>query len=90
MIERFSPTGEDVFALQDAMSKKVPETKPKLTEMYNKDRASCDCKAEAKPLALFYCLLPNPKLLTQSDSWIKFSPPWLPLYRIEQILINVN
>ena len=50
------------------MIKKSNETKLKLTEMYNKYRAYYDCQVEAKPLALFsYCLLLNPKLMTQSD-----------------------
>ena len=53
LIERFSPNSEFVMALQDAMSKKFSETKFKLSEMYNKYRAYYDCKAEAKPLALF-------------------------------------
>ena len=65
LIERFSPNSEYVIALQDALNKKFSETKFKLTEMYNKYRAYYDCKAEAKPLALFsYCLLLNPKLMT--------------------------
>ena len=60
LIERFSPNSEYVIALQDAMNKKFSETKFKLTEMYNKYRTYYDCKAEAKPLALFsYCLLLN-------------------------------
>ena len=59
--------------------------------MYNKHRAYYDCKAEAKPLALFsYCLLFNPKLMTQSDFASKSLPIWLPLYRIEKILTNSN
>ena len=59
--------------------------------MYNKYRAYYDCKAEAKPLALFsYCLLLNPKLMTQSDFASKSLPIWLPLYRIEKILIISN
>ena len=85
----FSPNSEYVIALQDAMNKKFSETKFKLTEMYNKYRAYYDCKAEAKPLALFsYCLLLNPKLMTQSDFASKSLPIWLPLYRIEKILTN--
>ena len=91
MIERFSPNSEYVIALQDAMNKKFCETQLKLTEMYNKYRAYYDCKAEAKPLALFsYCLLLNPKLMTQSDFASKSLPIWLPLYRIEKILTNSN
>ena len=79
------------IALQDAMSKKFSETKFKLTEMYNKCRAYYDCKAEAKPLALLsYCLLLNPKLMTQSDFANKSLPIWLRLYRIEKILTNCN
>ena len=89
MIERFSPNSEYVIALQDAMNKKFSETKFKLTEMYNKYRAYYDCKAEAKPLAVFsYCLLLNTKLMTQSDFASKSLPIWLPLYRIEKILTN--
>ena len=91
LIERFSPYSEYVIALQDAMNKKFSETKFKLTEMYNKYRAYYDCKAEAKPLALFsYSLLLNPKLMTQSDFASKSWPIWLPLYRIEKILTNSN
>ena len=71
------------------MNKKFSETKLKLAEMYNKYRAYYDCKAEAKPLALFsYCLLLNPKLMTQSDFAGKSLPIWLPLYRIQKILTN--
>ena len=59
--------------------------------MFNNYRAYYDCKAEAKPLALFsYCLLLNPKLMTQSDFLSKSLPIWLPLYRIEKILTNSN
>ena len=91
MIDRFSPNSEYVIALQDAMNKKFSETEFKLTEMYNKYRAYYDCKAEAKPLALFsYCLLLNPKLMTQSDFASKSLPIWLPLYRIEKTLTNSN
>ena len=57
LIERFSPNSEYVIALQDAMNKKFSETKFELTEIYNNYRVYYDCKAEAKPLALFsYCL----------------------------------
>ena len=62
LIERFSPNSEYVFALQDAMIKKFTETKFKLTEMFNKYRACYDCTAEAKLMALFYCLLLKPKI----------------------------
>ena len=73
------------------MNKKFSETKLKLTEMYNKYRAYYDCKAEAKPLALFsYCLLLKLKLMTQSDFSSKSLPIWVPLYRIEKILTNSN
>ena len=91
LIERFSLNSEYVIALQDAMNKKFSETKLKLNEMYNKYRAYYDCKAEAKPLALFsYCLLLNPKLMTQSDFASKSLPIWPPLYRIEKIVTNSN
>ena len=72
------------------MNKKFTETEVKLTEMYNKYRDYYDCKAEAKPLVVFYCLLPNPKLMTQSDFASKLLPFWLPLYGIEKILTNSN
>ena len=73
------------------MNKKFTETKFKLTEMYNKYRAYYDCEAEAKPLAVFsYCLLLNPKLMTQSDFASKSLPIWLPVYRIEKSLTNSN
>ena len=62
LIEQFSPTCEYVIALQDAMNKKFPETKLKLSEMYNKYRAYYDCKAEAEQLALF----PTVSYLTQN------------------------
>ena len=91
LIERFSPKSENVFALKDAMNKKISETKLKLAELYNNYRAYYDCKAEAKPLALFsYCLLRNPKLMTQSDFAIKSLPIWLPLYRFEKMLTHSN
>ena len=91
MIERFSPNSEYVFALQDAMHKKFSETKEKLTTMYNKYRTYYDHKAEAKPLGTFsYCLLLNPRLMTQSDFASKSLPIWLPLYRIEKVLTNSN
>ena len=80
LLERFSPNSEYVIAFQDAMNKKFSETKIKLTEMCNKYRAYYDCKAEAKPSALFsYCLLLNLKLTTQSDFASKLLPNWLPL-----------
>ena len=91
LIERFSPNSEYVIALQDAMNKKFSETKFKLTEMYNKYRAYYDCEAAAKPWAVFsYCLLLNPKLLTQFEFARKSLPIWLPLYRIGKILTNSN
>ena len=91
MIERFSPNSEYVFALQDAMNKKFSETKEKLTTMYNKYRTYYDNKAWAKPLLLFsYCLLLNPRLMTQSDFARKSLPIWLPLYRVEKFLTNSN
>ena len=91
LIERLSPISEYVIAVQDAMDKKFSETKFKLIEMYNKYRSYYDCKAEAKPLALFsYCFLPNSKLLTQSDFASKTLPIWLALYRIEKISTNSN
>ena len=78
LIERFSPNSEYVLALQDAVNLNFSETKLKLTEMYDKYRAEYDCKVEAKPLALF-CLLLNPKLMTQSYFATKSLPIWLPL-----------
>ena len=91
MIERLSPNIEYVFELKDAMNKKFTETKLKLPEMCNKYRAYYDCKAEAKPLAIFsYCLLLNPKLMTQSDFASQSLPIWLPPYRIQKILTNSN
>ena len=80
-----------VLALQDAMLQKFSEAKSKLTEMYNRYRAYYDYKAEAQPLKQFsFCLLLNPKLMTQSDFSSKFLPIWLPLYRVEQVLTNSN
>ena len=71
------------------MNKKLLGTKIKLSEIYNKYRAFCDCKAEAKPLALFfYCFFLNPKLMPQSDFVIKSLPSWSPLYRTEELLAN--
>ena len=85
LMERFSPNSEYVSALQDAKNIEFNETKIKLTERYKKCRASYDCKAEAKPLALFsYCLLLNPKLMTQSNFANKLLPIRFPLYRIEK------
>ena len=73
------------------MNKKFSEIKFKLTEMYNKYRAYYDCKAEAKPLAVFsFCLLLNAKLMTQSHFASQSLPIWLPLYRIEIILTHSN
>ena len=91
LIERISLNSEYVIAVQDTMNKNFSGTKFKLTEMHNKNRAYYDCKAEAKPLALFsYCLLLNPKLMTQSDFASKLLPIRLPLYRFEKILTNSN
>ena len=87
LIERFSPISGYIFALEDAMNKKFAKTKLKWTEMDNKYRAY-DCQAEAKLLALFYCLLLNPKPMTLSDFTIKLLPIWLPLYRIEKIFLT--
>ena len=58
--------------------------------MNSKNRAYYDCKAEAKPFALFYCLLLDPNLMIQSDFTSKSLPIWLPLYRVEKILANSN
>ena len=77
--ERFPPESDYVFELQDAMNKKFTETKLKLTEMYNKYLAYNDCIAGAKPSALFYCLLLNLKLMTQSDFASKSLPIWFPI-----------
>ena len=91
LFEQFFPISDYVIGLQDAMNKKFSGTKFKLTEKYKKHRAYYDCKAEAKPLALFsYCLLLNRKLMTQSDFASKSLPIWLPLYRIEKNLTTSN
>ena len=71
------------------MNNKFSLTKLKLTEMYNQYRAYCSCKAEVKPLAL-YCLLHDPKLMTQSDLANKSLRIWLPFYRIEKLVTNSN
>ena len=90
-LERAQPTTEYVLALQDAMLQKFSDAKSKLTEMYNRYRAYYDYKAEAQPLKQFsFCILLNPKLMTQSDFSSKFLPVWLPLYRVEQVLTNSN
>ena len=90
-LERLEPTNEYVQTLQDAMLKKFDETKQRLTIMYNKNRAYYDYKADAQPLPKFsYCLLLNPKLMTQSDFSSEFLPIWLPLYRVESVLTNSN
>ena len=90
-LERFEPTNEYVQTLQDAMLKKFDETKQRLTIMYNKCRAYYDYKADAQPLPKFsYCLLLKTKLMTQPDLSSKFSPIWLPLYRVESVLTNSN
>ena len=91
LIERFARNSEYVFALKNAVNRKFNETKLKLNEMYNKYRAHYDCKAEAKPFAVFsYCLLLNPKLTTHSDFASKWLTIWLTLYRIEEILTKSN
>ena len=75
MIECLSTNSEYVFALQDAMNKKFSETEEKLSTMYNKYRSYYDNKAEANPLLLFsYCLILNPRLMTQSDFASKSLP----------------
>ena len=72
-LEHAQPTTEYVLALQDAMLQKFFEAKSKLTEMYNRYRAYYDYKAEAQPLKQFsFCLLLNPKLMTQSDFSSKY------------------
>ena len=90
-LERLEPTNEYVQTLQDALLKKFDETKQRLTIMYNKYRAYYEYKADAQPLPKFsYCLLLNPKLMTQSDFSSTFLPIWLPLYRVESVLTNSN
>ena len=89
LLERFSPKSEYVITLRDAVNKKISGAKFKLTEMYNKNRANCDCKAEAELLALLsYCLLLNTKVTKQSDFASKSLPIRLPLYRIDESLTN--
>ena len=74
------------------MNKKITDTKLKLTEIYKNYRAFYDdCKAAAKSLALSsYCLVLNPKLMTQSDFASKSLPIWQPRYRMEKILTTSN
>ena len=83
---------EYVIALQDAMNKKCSETKLSLIEMYNKYSVCYDCKAETKPLAFFYCLLMNPKLMTQSDFASNSLPVCkvFPQFCIEKFLTKSN
>ena len=91
LIEQFSPNSEYVFASQDALIKKFTETKLKLTEIYNKFGAYYDCKAEAKPLALFsHSLSLNPRLTKESDFASKSLPIWLPFYSLEKLLTKSN
>ena len=91
LLERAQPTTDYVLALQDAMLQKFSEAKSKLTDKYNRYRAYYDYKAEAQPLKQFsFCLLLNPKLMTQSDFSNTFLSFWLPLYRVEQVLTISN
>ena len=58
---------------------------------YQKYRALYDRKACAEPLKLHsYCYLLNPKLTTQNMTTGKHMTKWLPLYRVEKVLTNMN
>ena len=58
---------------------------------YHKYRTLYDSKANADPLKLHsYCYLLNPKLTTQNMTTGKHLTKWLPLYRVEKVLTNMN
>ena len=73
------------------MNMNVFEANLRLTAMYNENRAYYDCKVEAKLLGIFfYCLLFNPKLMTQSHFVSTSLPIWLLFYRNEKVLTKFN
>ena len=80
-----------VTELQDAMQSKFGENKLSFLDSYNRYRNYYDEKALAQPLDEHsYCLLPNPKPTTQSESIGKALQTWLPLYRVEKALTTSN
>ena len=77
--------------LQDADTASFENAKESMISAYHNYRQYYDRKANATPLALHsYCLILDPKSVTQSDPLSKGKLKWIPLYRIEKVLTNSN
>ena len=84
-------TTDTVNAIQDRMSELLRRTKENVVLAYLKYRQYYDEKAKAQPLKRkSYCLLLNPKMVTQSDALHKSSAKWIPLYQVEKVLTYSN
>ena len=84
-------TTDTVTAIQDRMSELLRRTKENVVLAYLKYRQYYDEKAKAQPLKRkSYCLLLNPKMVTQSDALHKGSAKWIPLYQVEKVLTYSN
>ena len=84
-------TTDTVTAIQDRMSDLLRRTKDNVVIAYLKYRQYYDEKAKAQPLKRkSYCLLLNPKMVTQGDPLNKSKTKWIPLYQVEKVLTYSN
>ena len=76
---------------QDKVTELYENAKESVISAYHKYRGYYDRKANASPLSLHsYCLILDPKCITQSDALSKGKLKWLSLYRVEKVLTNSN
>ncbi len=91
MIERVNTVYDYNLQVKDAVSKIHMQAKDTALTSYQKYRSAYDKKAMASPLKLHsYCLLMDPRL-TGQDMFVKKNiSKWIPLFRVEQVLTNMN
>ena len=83
-VEKPTPTLDFIIYTHYKMETIFVNAHEKNLQAYHKYREVFDRKARALPLKLHsYCLLLNPKLISQNDSLTKSNTKWLPLYRVE-------
>ena len=89
---RTAPANFEVLReLQDAATASFERAKESMIAAYHNYRQYYDRKANATPLDLHsYCLILEPKSVTQNDPLSKGKLKWLPLYRVEKVLTNSN
>ena len=80
-----------VTEVQEEMTKMNQTVRENAIASYQKYRSFSHRKANAQPLKLHgYCLLLNPKLTTQNMTAGRHRKKWIPLFRVEKVLTNMN